>query len=194
MPRTPLGLVPQDESRTALFAYFAARLEGVPVAEFEAFFEELGITVGAAAAMRAMRRLRRQSPYKALPGRAPATGMRPHEAATFRDWLLIEELRLDLEVAMVTFPGDGARQTELINALQNVPGVRQLFELQHDRTVCALLLFAGSQHRRDLRSRLEEMAPHLLWDDVIFETHEPALHAWRELARRAAEVEHYAAE
>jgi hypothetical protein len=193
MPRTPLGSVPQDDSRTALFAYFAARLEGVPVAEFASFFKELGITVGPAAAMRAMRPLRRQSPHKRLPGRPTAAGGSSQGPSVFREWLLIEELRLDLEVAFVQFPGDCGRQSDLIEALRTIPGVRQLVELQQDRTVVALLLFSGSEQRTDLRSRLEEIAPRFFWDDVIFETHEPARQAWRELARRAAQVERYTA-
>jgi hypothetical protein len=155
---------------------------------FDAFFDELGLAVRQAGALRAQRPLRHHPERKRRAGRntrvrSPAA---PQPDATFREWLLIDELKLDLEVALVRFPGDGTRQTDLMAALCQVAGVRQIVETQRDRDIWAFVVFDGARRRRDLRARLEELAPRLQWDDVLFETQEPTRLLWRDLAVRTA--------
>jgi hypothetical protein len=196
MARTPRGTLPQPQARTALFAYFAARLEGVPTGDYDTFFNDLKLAVRQAGALRAMRPLKYQPPAKQRAGRhtkdrrSAATA----ERAVFRDWLLIEEAKLDLEVALVRFPGDGSAQAELLAALRRVAGVRHIIETQRQRDLLALVVFQGVQRRRELRARLEEIAPRIEWDDVLFETQEPTRLLWKDLARRAAVEEELSAD
>jgi hypothetical protein len=104
----------------------------------------------------------------------------------FRDWLLIDELQLELELALITFPGTGRSQGELIDALRYMPGVRQIIETEHARDVLAIVIFAGPRQRRELRARLSELSDQLIWDNILQETHEPAAITWRALALQAA--------
>lgn len=113
----------------------------------------------------------------------------PAARGCFREWLLIDELRLSLEVALVRFPGAGSRQGELLAGLAATVGVRHVVETGHRRDVYAFVVFDGVQQRRELRARLEEFTKALEWDDVLFETHEPSIEMWRDLAHRAAETE-----
>jgi hypothetical protein len=188
VPRTPLGDRRQSEARSALYGYFAARLNGIPTHTFDDFFEELGLAVRQAGALRAQR------PFKHHPPRKRRAGRNTHERspaasqpdAAFREWLLIDELKLDLEVALVRIPGDGTKQTDLIGSLSRVAGVRHIVETQRDRDVWAFVVFDGARRRRELRAQLEELAPRLQWDDVLFETQAPMRLLWRDLAVRAA--------
>ena len=122
MPRTALGVRPQPETSTALFAYFSARLAGVPAREYDEYFEKLGIQVKGDSAVRAASSAKLASAEKKRPGRSRKEGTeRPPSLNAFRDWLLVDELRLQLSVALVTFPGSGRRQTDLIAALERTP-------------------------------------------------------------------------
>jgi hypothetical protein len=195
MARTPLGARPQPHTRTALFSYIAARLSGVPATGFDNFFETLGVAVRSDGAQRAARRVRHQPALKRRAGRATADRdtPTPAEQVAFREWLLIDERRLDLELALVTFPGDGRHQGGLIRALAGTAGVRQVIETAHKRDVIAIVVFSGPEQRRELQASLEELAERRIWDDILFETHEPAINTWRALSRRAAEEEDLAA-
>src|SRR2546423_544042 len=75
-----------------------------------------------AGALRAMRPYKSQPPAKQRAGRhtrdrGSATSA---ERAVFREWLLIAEAKLDLEVALLRFPGDGSHQADLLAALRRV--------------------------------------------------------------------------
>jgi hypothetical protein len=67
--------------------------------------------------------------------------------------------------------------------------VRHLIDTSHTRDVVAFVVFDGSRERRDLRARLEELAERMIWEDILHETHEPAVQTWRHLARVAAASE-----
>ena len=185
MVRTPVGNKPQPDTQAALFAYLAARLADVPVARFNDFFGRLGIKVRRDGAMRAMKARRFNPPTKSIAGRKPSTPSAPTSPA-LRDWLLVDEAALEVETALLRFPGSGRRQSALIDGLTCLPGVRQVIETAHLRDVFAVVIFLGPTHRRDLRAQVEELAPEVVWDDVLFETHEPTVRSWQELARRTA--------
>jgi hypothetical protein len=176
-----------------LFAYFAARLTGIPTHGFDAVFNSWGLAVRQDGAVRAASEAKHRSTAKQRPGRKGASSRAPTTTATtisaFREWLLIDELKLGLEVAIVTFPGDGAQQVELLNALRQTAGVRHIIETQRDRSIMAIVVFADAEHRRHLRAQFEELAERLYWDDVLYETQEPSILMWRDLAHRAATVE-----
>ena len=189
--RTAVGTRPQRESRTALYAYFAARLAGIPSHAFDAYFKGLGLRVRSDGAKRACRGLKYVPPTKRRAGRSTAkrVGAVELDQAVFRDWLLVHELRLDLEVALVKFPGIGAHQGNLIRVLGQVAGVRHIIETAHVRDVFAIVVFSGPRERRELQARLEEVGERREWDDVLFETQEPTSRMWEDLARRAAATE-----
>jgi plasmid stabilization system protein ParE len=137
--------------------------------------------------MRAMRPHRHQSPDKERACRKSETiEIRSGQRATFREWLLIDELALGLEVALVRFPGTGSRQHELLEGLERTPGVRHIIDRAHARDVYAVVLFQGARGRRELRARLEELAEAFFWDDVLWESQLPAIASWLSLAKESA--------
>lgn len=188
MARTPVGKVNKDESRTALYAYIAARLYGVRTADQDRFFHDaLRVLVGQKSAARAATRARGSSRSRRTA--EPTAAQRGKRKRPFRDWLLVDENQLGFELAVVRFRGGGRRQRELVRALKKLVGVRQIIETEESGDVLAILMFAGLEQRRDLRARLEELSDRFFWENVLSETHEPALGTWRELARRTAEAE-----
>lgn len=189
MARTPVGKVNKDVSRTALYAYIAARLHGVRTADQDQFFRtQLGVLVGQKSAARAATRVRGSSRSGEGRGRPAKRGRRRKHV--LRDWLLVDENELGLELALVRFPGSGRRQKELVEALGKLVGVRQIIETERSGDVLAIVMFSGLDVRRDLRARLEELSDRLFWDNVLSESHQPALATWRALATKAAVAEH----
>jgi hypothetical protein len=149
----------------------------------------MGVLVRKDGALRAGSAAKLHPEGKRRPGRATDTSTTASSARSgniFREWLLIDEQRLDLDVGLVRFTGSGRRQSELLTALRHLPGIRQVIETAYKRDVLAITVTAGAAQRRNLRARLEELATELYWDEVVFETHEPAVDTWRELARQAA--------
>jgi hypothetical protein len=187
--RPSVGNIPQTESRTALFAHIAGRLAGVPVAAQVDFFRsELRVAIGRDGADAVAASHRHPDPRKRRRGRAPGQP-RPDvspESAALRDWLLVEELKLDLDLAIVRFPGAGAKQGRLLQALTRLAGVRQVFELTERRDLLAVLLFDGRRDRRRLRAELEELADVMVWEDIESESSLPAVTTWARLAQAAA--------
>jgi hypothetical protein len=189
MARTPLGTIRQGVAKTALYAYFAARLRGVPTRDLGKYLTDLGLAVGPDGVLRAGSQARMRRPGETPRGpkrkdagpRSPATSRR-----VFVDSLLIDALRLDVELAVALVPGTGASRRELVEALEHVPGVRQVIETAHRRDIHLVLMFEGPRHRKDLRARLNELVPELIWDDVLYESRAGESAAWEELARRTA--------
>jgi hypothetical protein len=168
----------------------AARFSGLPAKLFDGAFEAWGLAVKGDSAARVAKAERVPVDTKARPGRhGKGTSAAPSASGSFRDWTLVDELRLGLEIALVRFPGRGSRQDELLRGLSNTSGVRQILETARVRDVYAVLVFDGVHQRRALRARLEELTEDLEWDDVLYETHEPTAAMWRDLARRAAQAE-----
>ncbi|HAL27646.1 MAG TPA: hypothetical protein DCP25_13065 [Chloroflexi bacterium] len=185
MPRHSVGGVAQSNSRTALFAYIAARLHGCPVRGHDAFFsDELGVIASRTGAEKAARPYRDVSERK-LPRGTAAVGPTRREPV-LRDWLLIDEQRLDLETVLLRFPGDGRRQSDLLAMLNHLPGIRQVIETASRREVVAIAVFRDAQTKRRLRAALEEVAEHIIWEEVLTESHEPALRTWQVLTRAEA--------
>jgi hypothetical protein len=192
MARTPRGTLPQTLSKTALYAYFAARLRGVPARAMDDYLDELGVAVRHDAVLRAGSSARSRRSGESRRGRKPASGT-PSSTSTrrsvFFDSLLIDALALDVELALARVPGTGASRHDLVVALQDVNGVRQLLETGHRRDIYLVVMFEGPRHRRELRAQLDELVPELVWDDILFESQTSAAAAWEELARRAARDE-----
>lgn len=172
MPRPPDGITAKDQSRTALFAYIAARLHGRQAkADEDRFFREHKLNVSSAAAQKAARRSRDQ-----------------HGASLMTKWLLIDEPRLDLDVALLRFAGDGRRQSGLVETLASLAGLRQVIEIAGTFDVLAIAVFDGRIERRHLQARVQEITGlDPAWFDVERETWAPSRATWSGLAVRAAE-------
>src|SRR5690242_1849573 len=156
MARTPLGIRPQPETKTALFAYFAARLKGIPGRQLDEYFDQIGLALRTNGARRAAFAARYRPPLLRSPGRratSPSPDRKP-AGTKFRDWLLIDELGLGLDLHLVRFPGDGRPQHELLRRLEELPGVRQIIDTGTDRTVYAVVTTNGPVHRRSVRAAL----------------------------------------
>jgi hypothetical protein len=188
MARTPLGTKPQSQTRTALFAYVAAQLAGIPIRAFDETFRAWGLAVRQDGASGAASLVKEQPLAKRRRGRQPSRRTAVLDAAV-RDWLLIDELRLGIELAILRFPGDGTPQADLIRRLRATPGVRQLLETAHKRDVVAIVLFSGARGRQEVRAQVDEIAERVIWDDVLSETWDPAARTWRALALAAAAEE-----
>jgi len=185
MARPSVGTVPQATSQTGLFAYIAARLHGSPPRDHSRFFrDELGVAVGRNGAEAAAKPHRFESPHQKRRG-SPAGPITRRDSA-LRDWLLIDEQQLGLETALIRFPGDGRKQTQLIGMLDHLPGVRQVVETAPRREIVIVAVFSGARARQELRARLEEVAEQMIWDEILKETHVPSLVTWAALSREAA--------
>lgn len=176
MARPTDGNVAKQRSRTALFAHIAARLEGWKYADDGSYFRDvLHVAVNARA------------------GRVAAQAFRESDSAgvpRMRTWLLIDEPAADLDVSLLRFPGDGRPQPDLFEALQMMPGVRQLLQLAGEGDVLAVVIFDGARARRQLRSRLQrELGVTPSWQEVERESWQPAVGSWRALAQDAAAAE-----
>jgi hypothetical protein len=188
MSRQPVGTKAQSESRTALYAQIAATLEDVPGARYDEFFEFLGLLVRRNAAEKAASPHRWISPWKGRRGRKGSTRA-PKKTAALRPWLLVDERALNFERALLHFNGAGRARPELLQVLSATSGIRQVIETGHKRDVFAIALFRGIAEREQLRARLEETCQPFSWDDIVLETHLPAIQTWKDIALESARQE-----
>jgi hypothetical protein len=89
---------------------------------------------------------------------------------------------------LVRILGRGRKQPELIEWLEQLPGVRQIIETSFDRELIVLVLFRDAAEGEAIRAQIEEHAPDrgLTWQEVIREEHLPAIQTWKKLAIQAA--------
>jgi len=68
--------------------------------------------------------------------------------------------------------------------------VRQVFELEHDRELVAVVVFADAEARAAVQAQLAELTTDArVWDGIVHETQLPACRLWIDLARRAGQAE-----
>lgn len=161
-------------SRTALFAHLAARLNGQPRRDDSAYFHtQLKVNVSEKA------------------GRVAADAA----GASLTKWVLVSEGDLDLDVSLLRFEVGRRSPEEIVEVLRGISGIRQILQLGTSGEVLAVALFDGARARRELRAVIQErlgMRPR--WDEVESETFAPAGRTWRDLARKAARDEDLVAE
>jgi hypothetical protein len=191
MPSHPVGTTVQPRSRTALYAAIAATLEDVPKRRFDEYFASLGLAIGRDGAEKAASPHRAVSQWKLRRGRPGA--VKPKKTSALRPWLLVDERALLFERALILFDGKGRARSELVRALSSTPGIRQIIETGRRRDVVAVALFQGLVEREQLRARLEELDEPFFWEDIVFETHEPAIQTWKTIAQSAAAEEQFEA-
>jgi hypothetical protein len=175
MPRPPVGTDSQEQTRTALFAFLAARLNHIGLGDYDRFFrEDLRIKVGQNGARRAGRRAREVAEME---GRV----------TPFEEQLLIDEHALGLEKVIIRVPGAQEGQGALRAHVLALPQVRQVIEGETSGDLYAVAVVRNGEERRALRAQLDELGgarPEM--EPVAFETHEPMRRLWRGLATRAA--------
>jgi hypothetical protein len=188
------GALPQEQSKTAIRAFVAAKLAGRQDSGF--YTDELGVLVNATAAGRAGHRLLWHPPGYQPPGPKPKGGQSPPSAdrpeAALRDWLAVDTQALDLGIALVTCLAPSRRaQLTLYRDVRRLPGVLQAFLAASGdaRHVFALVVTDGEVDRRRLRANLDGLATEWRWHELDQQTTTPAVATWRHLARLAARSE-----
>jgi hypothetical protein len=172
--RPALGERPVAQTRAALYAYILSRLEGATQPAQAALFRSLNLPF---------------SPRSARRAGEPLLHKAGKKSGALREWLLVDEHELGLEKATVRFPGAGERQQELLNALSQVAGVRQIIELERSFDILAIVVFQGRAERLDLQARLAELTPQRIWEDITSETSLPTVLTWRARTAAAAQAE-----
>ena len=173
-----------DELRRS---WIAARLSGVGVEDVPSWTKDQGLpTASKTSFQRAVGPVRAGATQQSWPD---ASGTGGHEERPLlRDWLLVDEAQLGIKKVVYRIANDGLVQPELIAAIALLEGVRQVLETSSDRMLIIVALVCDDPGARDLRARIEELAPGraVRMDDVTWEDHSPAARAWVEVARRMA--------
>ncbi|MDQ3725265.1 MAG: hypothetical protein M3335_05155 [Actinomycetota bacterium] len=183
MPKTSDGKVLKVKSETALLAFICIKLGAIPEkAQTNHLKKRLKVNMSGAVARQVGAR------RSWVPPKGVARGKRPaRRDQALRSWLLVDEERLGYKRALVTFPGDGARQVDLIASLRRTVGVRQVIETRERRDVHAIVLFTPEEEDQ-LLAKLEGLG-RCLWNGISDEDHLPALHTWETLLKRKARRE-----
>jgi hypothetical protein len=102
-------------------------------------------------------------------------------------WLLVDEpmLSLDLERALVVFPGSGSRRPKLIARLEGLGTARQILVTRSRRDVLCILVYRTFE-REGLFAAAETLGEAFLWDEVLEEDRRLEGSMWTALAQRAA--------
>lgn len=171
MARPSVGILPQQDSRAAVAAHVASRLAGVGTdrARRDAWLgERLGVKL-------------RSNGLDRAAGRA--------RSATL-PWLLVAEskLDLDLQTALLVFPGKGRRRPRLLNALKGTGAVRQLMVLDGRRDVICVLLFRRTERIR-LRAAVQAIGEDFRWQDVLDEDRQIEASTWMAMTVQMARDE-----
>jgi hypothetical protein len=171
MTRPPVGLGPQAASRTAVAAHVASRLAGTGSSRSSRdtwLQKDLRVKLRSNGLDRAAQRTR------------PA----------IRPWLLVDEPRLDidLEKAMLIFPGSGVRRPTLVGQLRASGVIRQLLITRSRRDVICIAVYRSGE-RDQVFQAIEAFGESFIWEDVLDEDRGLERRMWAELARRLARDE-----
>ena len=183
LPKASDGKVPKLDSETALHAFVCLKLEGIPEKEQTRHLKtRLRVNMSGAVARQV------GALHTWIPPKGTARGKRPaRRDQALRGWQLVDERELGYKRALVRFPGEGARQADLLVALRRVSGVRQIIETRERRDVYAIVIFAPEEEDR-LLAKLEGLG-RCHWNGIGDEDHRPALRTWRTLLKRKARNE-----
>jgi hypothetical protein len=165
LARPPVGTRSQEKSLTAVAAFIASRLAGVGVERRASWLQEARLAVGRNGLERAA----------------------AHASAAVKPWLLVEEsqLGLELEKALVLFPGHARARPELTRFLRQTGALRQLLVMRSRRDVLCVLVF----HRDDrdaLFESIESTGESFIWEELIEDDRTVESAMWRALMQRAA--------
>lgn len=183
-PRHVPDNAPKVDERTARLAYIAGRMHGIPVARIPAWAnEEFQLELSKRRLQDAIGPVRRRSPYKKTPGRKGASRI-VRQQPIIQDGVLVDEPALGLIRVLFRLANEGWTQGDLLVALETVPGIRQIIEVDSTRELIVIALAPSMDDADDLRARIEELAPGrpVRRDIISFESHRPAPATWRKLA------------
>lgn len=102
-----------------------------------------------------------------------------------RPWLIVEERQLDLEKALVVFPGAGRARPELTRFLRDTGAVRQLFVMRSRRDVICVLVFERAD-KDALFATIETTGEAFAWEELIEDDRTVEAEMWMALMQRAA--------
>jgi hypothetical protein len=183
LPKTSDGKVPKLESETALLAFICIKLKSLPEKRQTRYLKNLLRVNMSGAVARQVGARHTWIPPKGVPkGNRP---IRDNEA--LRSWMLIDEPKLGFQRALVHFPGEGAKQADLIVALRRITGVRQIIETREHRDVFAIVLFRPEEEDQ-LLATLEGLG-RCHWNGISEEDHAPALRSWETFLKATARRE-----
>ena len=180
MARRPDGTVAQARSRAAIVGYLAARAADAAAGEVAGWLAARGIAIRE-------RGLKDALGLRRAPGPPTSENEPPDEVGWIRDAVEFDATKLDLDLAVVIFPGR-ERPEPLRELLRTTPGVLRVYE-GWDRDLVAIIVYDGAQERRRLQTLLDEHEPRLQWIVVREVDDAPASRTWEELAVRIARAE-----
>jgi hypothetical protein len=149
------------------FGWLAMKFEGRPGREVTEFFQEhFGVTVSEDTVDRAFKGARARNERKKPRGPKGEEGedapvqaaSDPDGVAVWTDWLKVDEHRLGVRKVLIRVPNDGFEIGGLVDALERMPGIRQVIETKELREVFAVALLRSEEEEEDLRSRILEHA------------------------------------
>jgi hypothetical protein len=175
--------------RALVYGWIAAKLMGRPGRSLPEFFaHEFRIDVSEDTLERTVAALRGKSDYKSAPGPTPGrpAGLPRLEPAIWTDWLRLDEERLGLRKVLIRIPNDGLSLAGAFDALEAMPGIRQIIETKEDREILAVALLRPGEEDDDLRARIQEHLPDraVRVHVILRESDEPTKATWLEIARR----------
>jgi len=169
-----------------LLAFILLRLASIPErTQTEHLKRVRGINMSGAVARQVGAQRSWRHPSKLPTGQSGKKPERRDEV--LRNWLLVDEPALGLRRALVRFPGEGARQADLIATLRRFRGVRQIFETRERRDVYAVVLHRPEEEET-MVTALEGFG-RCYWNGISLEEHEPAIESWASFLRRSADRE-----
>jgi hypothetical protein len=175
--------VTHARSRTAVLGYLAAAAAGQRLDRSSAtdWFNQHGLAIRDRGLRDALTlRLRRQ-------GERPQAGNDPAEQGWVRENLDFDATKLDLDLALVVFPGQ-EQPNRLMDVLRSTDRVIRVYN-GYERDVVALIVYDGARERRQLQTLLEEHEPQLRWIVVRDVDDHPAARTWLSLCQRVAAQE-----
>lgn len=168
-----------------MLGFLAAAAASVPLdrPSVLAWLKERGVTIGDKGLRRALElRLRRHA--EGVP-----SDQDPAEVDWVRETLGFDATKLDLDLALVTFPASD-RTAELRDVLRQSERMLRVYE-GYDRDLTAVIVHDGAKERQRLQALFEEHEPNLRWIVLRRVDESSAPRTWLSLARDVAEKEGY---
>jgi hypothetical protein len=187
---TPTGRLSKASLRRV---WIAAALHSVSESRFKKFTRTyFGAPTTYKQAWTAAGSLKEASPWRGAAGRPRGEDTESPPARpepSLRAWLVVDEPALGLTRVLYRLGNDGLPRPDLVNALGELAGVRQVIEVGSDRELLIIGIVEDIAEARDLRARIEDHAvgQPVRMDLIEHEDHTPARATWIGLASRQIE-------
>jgi hypothetical protein len=188
MPKSD-RIVTNSDRRPSVYGWIAGRLHevktnGPDLSEW--IKAQVGHEVSTSTLYRLLAVARRDSPPQG-PDTVRRARRDPREPLV-KDWFLVDEHALELQLILYRLPNDGMPQPDLLTALDTLKGIRQVIEATSVREVFVVAIVQNMDEARDLRARIEEIAPgrSVVMDTIESESWSASPLTWLDLAQKAA--------